>query len=177
MQTYYGTQIIKAKPMTLGEYNLDTGGRTPESCNPDTPGYLTEYMDGGEPNHRNYKGYVSWKPKDLFEKTYYCTGSMSFGHALIALKAGERVARKGWNGKGLFVFRQVPSSISSKIVPKMTSLPQTVKDEFERRFSNMPDDADIRYRNQLALVKPTNEINGWNPSTEDSLAKDWIILD
>ena len=102
---------------------------------------------------------------------------VSFGEAIKALDNGLRVQRKGWNGKGLFVFRQVPSSISSKIVPKMTSLPQTVKDEFERRFSNMPDDADIRYRNQLALVKPTNEINGWNPSTEDSLAKDWIILD
>jgi hypothetical protein len=102
---------------------------------------------------------------------------VSFGEAIKGLKEGKRVQRLGWNGKGLFVFEQVPSSVNASIVPEMTSLPQSVKDEFNRRFSSMPDDADIRYRNQLALVKPTNEINGWNPSTEDSLANDWIILD
>ncbi|TMR25710.1 DUF2829 domain-containing protein [Nonomuraea zeae] len=30
---------------------------------------------------------------------------MKFGDALNALKAGRRLARAGWNGKGMWVFR------------------------------------------------------------------------
>lgn len=112
---------------------------------------------------------------------------VSFGEALVALKQGKRVCRVGWNGQGLFVFMQVPAQISvEEVVPKMQSLPQSVKDEFERRLEsansgkNLAAKRDmpfITYSNQLALVKPNNEINGWSPSTADSLATDWIILD
>ena len=29
---------------------------------------------------------------------------MNFGKAIEAMKKGEKVARKGWNGKGMFLF-------------------------------------------------------------------------
>lgn len=32
--------------------------------------------------------------------------SVNFGEALEALKAGKKVARAGWNGKGMFVVYQ-----------------------------------------------------------------------
>jgi len=103
---------------------------------------------------------------------------VTFGKAIEALKQGKRVCREGWNGKGLFIFEQVPSKVPSEIVPKMTSLPQFVKDEFKRRFEgDSMTDGSIKYNNQIALVKPNNEINGWSPSTSDSLAIDWIVLD
>lgn len=104
---------------------------------------------------------------------------VNFGEAIKALKEGKRVQRKGWNGKGLFVFEQVPANIGREWIPKMQSLPQSVKDEFDRRFDNttIDGDLDIKYTNQLSVVKPNNEINGWSPSTEDSLSNDWIILD
>ena len=103
---------------------------------------------------------------------------MNFGQAVEALKQGKRVQRTGWNGKGLFVFMQVPSSINREIVPKMQSLPQSVKDEFERRFNDPNEQIDaIYYDNQLALVNPSNLITGWSPSTSDALADDWVILD
>ncbi|MBP8782099.1 MAG: DUF2829 domain-containing protein [Paludibacteraceae bacterium] len=103
---------------------------------------------------------------------------MNFGQAIEALKEGKKVQRTGWNGKGLFVFMQVPSSINREIVPKMQSLPQSVKDEFERRFNDPNEQIDaIYYDNQLALVNPSNLITGWSPSVSDSLAIDWIILD
>jgi len=103
---------------------------------------------------------------------------ISFGEATEALKEGKRVSRVGWNGKGLFIFIQVPSSVPSNIIPKMSSLPQSVKDEFERRF-NRPEMTDglIKYSNQIAIVYPDNNIYGWTPSVSDSLAIDWIILD
>lgn len=56
-------------------------------------------------------GYTSWCPLDVFERDYQPTDAMSFGHAVAALKAGERVCRAGWNGKGMFLFYtdEVPS--------------------------------------------------------------------
>ena len=104
--------------------------------------------------------------------------SMNFGQAIEALKEGKKVQRTGWNGKGLFVFMQVPSTINREIVPKMQSLPQSVKDEFERRFNDPNEQIDaIYYDNQLALVNPSNLITGWVASVSDSLANDWVILD
>ena len=112
---------------------------------------------------------------------------VTFGEAVLALKEGKRVQRKGWNGSDLFVFRQVPAEISvEEVVPKMQSLPQSVKDEFLRRlergkFMSAPSKqvmemyGSIKYDNQLAIVKPNNEINGWAPSITDILAEDWII--
>lgn len=104
---------------------------------------------------------------------------VDFGKAIKALKEGKRVQRKGWNGKGLFVFMQVPSAVGWEVIPRMTSLPQSVKDEFDRRFDNTPidGDLDIKYSNQLALVDLNNNVTGWSPSTSDALSEDWIILD
>ena len=94
-----------------------------------------------------------------------------FGPAIEAAKEGKRIARVGWNGTGMFVFHQVPASVPVEVIPKMTSLPQLVKDEFARRGQT------IQYSNQLALVKTDNSVNGWAPSTADALAEDWLILD
>ena len=103
---------------------------------------------------------------------------MNFGEAIKALKEGKMVQRTGWNDKRSFVFMQVPSTINREIVPKMQSLPQSVKDEFERRFDEPNEQIDaIYYDNQLASVNPSNLITGWSPSVSDSLATDWIVLD
>ena len=114
---------------------------------------------------------------------------VSFGEAILALNNGKRIARSGWNGKGLFVFRQVPSVIDMSIVPNMQSLPQSVKDEFISRNKfptyrevNYPDVDpiefnSIKYKNQLCMVYPDNTIYGWVASPSDVLEEDWIILD
>jgi hypothetical protein len=100
-----------------------------------------------------------------------------FGFAIKALKEGKRVQRSGWNGKGLFVFMQVPAKIDMSIVPKMQSLPQSVKEEFLRRYKEDVNEDAIYYDNQLALVDVSNNITGWSPSTSDALAEDWVVLE
>ncbi len=62
--------------------------------------------------------------------------NLTFGEAIEVLQAGGMIARDGWNGSNMFVFKQVPSIINKTVVPKMTSLPQSVKDEFQRRFDS-----------------------------------------
>jgi len=116
---------------------------------------------------------------------------VTFGDAIVALEQGKRVARIGWNGAGLFVFKQVPAEIPMNIVPNMQSLPHSVKDEFNRRWNAEPlSDAkklaeaedpiyfnNIRYENQMCIVYPNNTLYTYTPSTSDALAYDWVILD
>lgn len=42
---------------------------------------------------------------------------MDFGKALEALKAGKKVARRGWNGKGIYIELQRPDAHSKMTLP------------------------------------------------------------
>lgn len=102
-QQFIGTKMINAVPMTRAEYNDFRGWQLPEDENGEDAGYLVEYLDGGKPNTSQYAGYVSWSPKEQFDKAYRPTDGMTFGLALEALQQGKRVARTGWNGVGLWL--------------------------------------------------------------------------
>lgn len=93
-EEYIGTKRIEATPMTRLSYNDYRGWTMPEDENPTDEGYLVRYSDG----------YISWSPKKQFEDAYRKSGEMSFGHAIEMLKAGYKVARSGWNGKGMFLY-------------------------------------------------------------------------
>jgi hypothetical protein len=41
----------------------------------------------------------------------------SFGIALVDLKCGHRVTRKGWNGKGMYIELQRPEPLSKMTLP------------------------------------------------------------
>lgn len=101
-----GIKPLKSVPMVLGEYNQLQGWEMPVGQDPNKAGYLVEYMDGGEPNHRGFDGYISWSPKDVFEKAYKVNGALGFSeaHAVTLLEDGKRIARSGWNGVGLYVY-------------------------------------------------------------------------
>lgn len=101
----------------------------------------------------------------------------TFGEALKALKNGFMVRRTSWHSCH-FVFRQVPSQIPQEIVPKMQSLPDSVKEEFARRFQDENFQVDsIYYDNQFAYVNESNLIQSYSPSVEDCQAEDWIIYE
>ena len=42
---------------------------------------------------------------------------MDFGQAIAALKSGKRLARKGWNGKGIYIELQRPDEHSKMTQP------------------------------------------------------------
>ncbi len=77
MQHYVGTKIIKATPMTRGDYNVYRGWDIPADENPEDTGYLIEYTDGGQPNHPKHDGYISWSPSAVFEGAYLPMGDVS----------------------------------------------------------------------------------------------------
>lgn len=103
MQLHIGTKQVTATPMTRLAYNEYRGWTLPADEDGADDGYLVEYLDGGKPNHPSHVGYISWSPKAQFDAAYRPTTGMSFGLAIEALKLGKRVARAGWNGKGMWL--------------------------------------------------------------------------
>lgn len=111
---------------------------------------------------------------DIFEKTYEqvdSSSSMDFGDAIEVLKQGGAIRRKGWNGKGLMVFKQVPAHVESDIVPKMQSLPQSAKDLI------LKGKGFIDYTSQCLIYNEnTGRADSWVPSISDVFAEDWEIV-
>lgn len=96
---------------------------------------------------------------------------MSFGIAIQALKFGLAIRRKGWNGKGLFVIKQVPAHIESDVIPKMSSLPQSAKDLI------LSGKGFIDYTSQCLIYNEnTGRADSWVPSISDVFAEDWEIV-
>lgn len=69
-QTYIGTKVIHAVPMTRLEYNRLRRWTLPEDEDGNDQGYLVQYATGQETNVEGFGGYVSWSPKDVFEESY-----------------------------------------------------------------------------------------------------------
>lgn len=77
---------------------------------------------------------------------------MNFGQALDAMKSGGKVARTGWNGKGLWLELQRPDAHSKMTLPYI--------------FINYPADA----QNTPGARVP------WLASQTDMLAEDWMTV-
>lgn len=70
MNSYIGVKSVLAKPMNRLEYNKYRGWELPSDENGEDGGFLVEYIDGGQSNHPDHKGYISWSPIDVFGKSY-----------------------------------------------------------------------------------------------------------
>ena len=94
-----------------------------------------------------------------------------FGTAIKFLKAGGAVRRAGWNGKGMFVIKQVPAHITSETIPNMQSLPQTAKDILMKRQKPC-----LKYTNQMLIINQDGRADSWVPSSSDVFAEDWELV-
>lgn len=97
---------------------------------------------------------------------------MNFGDAVKALRQGKAIYRKGWNGGGVFVIKQVPAHIESEIIPKMQSLPQSAKDLI------LKGKGFIDYENQCLIYNEnTGRADSWVPSISDVFAENWEVME
>ena len=102
---------------------------------------------------------------------YLANGHFGFGNVIQFLKEGKACRRSGWNGKGLFIVKPVPSHITGNIIPKMQSLPQSAKTILMSR-----DNLHIDYTNQILIIHPDGRADSWVPSVSDTFAEDWEIV-
>ena len=72
---------------------------------------------------------------------------MDFGEALRVLKAGGRVHRPSWNGKGMYVELQIPDQHSKMRRP------------------------------YLYMSHADGALGPWNATQSDMLTEDWVRLD
>lgn len=167
-----------AVAMTLGAYNESKGWTIPADEDPAKEGYQVTYPDG----------YVSWSPKEIFEESYRETTGMNFGLAIEAIKQGKKVARAGWNGKGMFIFMRPEDTLDADtIINKVKSLPQSLKDHYIGSFAHTaaeeeagkgPKDFKVKFTAYLCMKAADGSIvNGWLASQTDMLADDWTIVE
>ena len=152
MQRYIGTKIINATEMTLGDYNQLRGWEMPKDEDAKRPGYLVVYPDG----------YKSWSPKEAFEEAYRITDNINFGLALEAMKKGKKVARNGWNGKDMYVFK-------TNYPPNSTHHGGTGDKQFP-----LLDSLCMKTINSSGRVAV---LIGWLASQTDMLNDDWFIVE
>lgn len=85
---------------------------------------------------------------------------MDFSQELVALKAGNRVARHGWNGKGMFIFL-VPGSVFKVNRPPLLGI--------------YAEGTEITYHGHVDMKTADNQIVPWLCSQTDLLAEDWEV--
>ena len=144
MEKYIGTKMVEADPMNRGEYNAYRGWEIPEGEDPEDEGYLVKYSDG----------YETWSPKKRFEEAYRDCMGMTFGIAVELLKKGFKVAREGWNGKGMFLFLAYGEDVRSCM-------------GMEEKCAD------------VVCMKTAQDtiVFGWLASQTDMLAEDWVIVE
>lgn len=87
---------------------------------------------------------------------------MNFGQAIEALKNGKKVARKGWNGKGMFVHYVPAGNFKS-----YTEIGKSIADK---------DDL-VHYNPYFAIKNVNSTVSTWVPSINDCLAEDWYVVE
>jgi hypothetical protein len=85
---------------------------------------------------------------------------MNFGQALETLKQGGKVAREGWNGKGMFVYL-VPADSYPARTPAAKS--------------HFGAGALVPYNAYMAIKNVDESVSTWVPSVNDCLAEDWQV--
>lgn len=73
MKKYVGTKEILAMPMGYIEFTQYMSLESEAMDNRE--GYLVEYLDSPNGNHPSHSNYVSWSPKDVFERAYRPSGN------------------------------------------------------------------------------------------------------
>jgi hypothetical protein len=85
----------------------------------------------------------------------------NFGEALVALKFGQKVARQGWNGKGMFLY-----FVPEGQYPARTAIAK----------AEWGEDGLVPYQPYIAMKTVQGTVVPWLASQTDMLAEDWEVL-
>ena len=86
--------------------------------------------------------------------------SLSFGEATEKMKSGHKVARGGWNGKGMFLFLIAGDCWY-----------------FDTDIDGVEDNDGIKTLPFICMKTADNKLVPWLASQTDVIAKDWIVVE
>lgn len=161
--SHVGVKKINALPMTRLAYTQLRGWALPSDEDGNDLGFLVEYLDCGAPNVKGYDGYVSWSPKEVFDNAYKPVTHMLFYMALLCCLQGQKISRKSWNGKNMWVIYN-PGHVVENLAPNSFyeqfgfTAPIEIKGHFDMRSAD------------------GSMIVGWSPSQTDLATDDWFIV-
>jgi hypothetical protein len=158
MRRFIGTKIIEAELIDKELYCNKRGWDVPKDEDRDEEGYYIRYPDG----------YISWSPKEQFEKAYRNINKpcLNFCQALTLVKRGVSMgmARKNWNGKGMIVVYQ-PG------YPEGIEVNENAMNAF-----NLIKGSKMKVRPHLQLLCADGSIAEWAPSGSDVIEEDWMLV-
>lgn len=99
-----------------------------------------------------------------------------FKDVISCLKNGGTATRQAWSDKNIEVMMQIPQRIAKDIVPKMTSVQESIKPKISTVGSG-----EIEYHDQVLIItfvddeKTPAKATYYVPSWEDIFAEDWIV--
>lgn len=91
----------------------------------------------------------------------------NFGQAIETLKLGYCVARKGWNGKGMFLWLKPCTYIQSS----------WCKDEKLKAIVDANGGEMLAYGTICMKTADNAIVTGWTASQVDMLSNDWILVE
>jgi hypothetical protein len=95
---------------------------------------------------------------------------MDFGQAIRLLKQGKRVARAGWNGKGMFLWLNKGSTDGDNIADQI--------DGVDRSLFDTGDTGTVTRLPNINMRSASNcTVTGWLASQTDMLAEDWDVVE
>lgn len=93
---------------------------------------------------------------------------LTFGNALDHLKMGERVAREGWNGKGMWLMLVQPQQYAATMwTPGQLQLGK-VFDRQDHSYNLLP---------WIGMKTADDKFVPWLASQTDILADDWTVVE
>lgn len=102
---------------------------------------------------------------------------MDFGQALHYVKKGECAARKGWNGKRMFIYLNKGSvDLANSEAPGAPASITHVNNVSVRLFENGDAGTVTRMPNLNMRAADGSIVTGWLASQTDMLAEDWDVV-
>lgn len=93
--------------------------------------------------------------------------NLNFGDAIKALKEGKKVARKGWNGKNMYLW----------LKPAVTIKAEWCKDPMLKEIVDS-NGGEAEALGTICMKTADNKIlTGWLASQTDMLCEDWVIVE
>jgi hypothetical protein len=93
---------------------------------------------------------------------------MNFGEAIEQLKQGNKVARLGWNGKGMFIYLVAGNEVS---------VPNLRNEALKHVGMNRATADTVKINSHIDMqVADGSIVVGWLASQTDMLAEDWRVV-